>query len=490
MLSTGSNRRWTPEEEAYLAESWGYVSFAGICNHLGRTQNAVIVKVRRMGLPPYLESGDYISVHQLLLALGYTGGDGYKLKSWVENRGFPVRKKRRGSSTTRVVYLDEFWEWAEKNRSFLDFSKMEPLALGEEPEWVAEQRRKDYAALSFQRKDPWTPAEDDRLKHLLKQHKYGYAELSDMLRRSAGAIQKRCNDLGLRERPVKAENHGKSAEWTEESLAILADGIRNGDSYTAVGRKVGKSEKAVRGKVYLTYLTEVADKVRVMIGDGPWGAGAPVPTVRQAVSHSGYRTEVRRDLSTLAALLRYRMNELGYEPYWQRFMCMKWHDIKGCAAGCTDCDSCTEFVRIKPQYCARCGHTFFERDQVGNASPWFIEKPLVDPDDNGGVYNVDPSTVGQYTGLTDKNDRRIFEGDVVKTHYANAVNADFVEVIVFHNGRFCAEGNLAGIGKCWATIWDGVPHAMFDKTVYMDSVEVIGNDDPELIENTEKEGAE
>ena len=106
------------------------------------------------------------------------------------------------------------------------------------------------------------------------------------------------------------------------------------------------------------------------------------------------------------------------------------------------------------------------------------------------AYPVLPETVGQYTVLTDKNGVKIFEGDIVKTHYANAQKSDFIEQVVFHNGKFCAYFSNQ-LCKQWANLYDGTEHLPQDKSVYMDSVEVIGNihDNPELIETATKPAA-
>lgn len=247
-------RTWTPEDENYLAEKWGYASVPAIAKKLNRTENAVVVRAQRLGLGAVLMAGGYVTLNQLLATVtGRERGNTYQRKSWVENRGLPVHRKKVNRCSFSVVYLEEFWKWAEHNRSFLDFSKMEPLALGWEPAWVAEQRKKDYRACAIQRKDPWTADEDSRLKMLLSQHKYTWAELSEMLHRTTGAIQHRCRDLGIKNRPVKADNHGKSAVWNERDYAVLADGIRHGDSYMAIGQALGKSEKPDAALIVASY---------------------------------------------------------------------------------------------------------------------------------------------------------------------------------------------------------------------------------------------
>lgn len=53
---------------------------------------------------------------------------------------------------------------------------------------------------------------------------------------------------------------------------------------------------------------------------------------------------------------------------------------------------------------------------------------------DGERHKVDQSTVGQYTGLTDKNGNRVFEGDVMEF---DAYGFHYKGVVSFVDGNFC-----------------------------------------------------
>lgn len=113
-------RPWTAAEETYLMDKWGTYSIPAIAKNLNRTVNAIKVRAARLHLGPVLMGGDYVTFNKLALAV--TGGSKchtYQMKSWIENRGFPVHTKKVVDNSFLVVYLDEFWAWAEQHRSFI-----------------------------------------------------------------------------------------------------------------------------------------------------------------------------------------------------------------------------------------------------------------------------------------------------------------------------------------------------------------------------------
>ena len=93
---------------------------------------------------------------------------------------------------------------------------------------------------------------------------------------------------------------------------------------------------------------------------------------------------------------------------------------------------------------------------------------------------VDPSTVGQYTGLKDKDGKRIFEGDIVVfSRGRNLPNTECLpELIKYHQGD-CAYQRYP-LGRCLTRAGAG----RLIQPDMMISCEVVGNvhDNPELLE--------
>ena len=93
-------------------------------------------------------------------------------------------------------------------------------------------------------------------------------------------------------------------------------------------------------------------------------------------------------------------------------------------------------------------------------------------DDEFEGIAVIPETVGQFTGLTDKNGKRIFEGDILKSRYDDEYPDNVaIEVVKWiYNGWHTQQGNCT-------------PDTIDDVEI-MPYSEVVGNvhDNPELME--------
>ena len=100
----------------------------------------------------------------------------------------------------------------------------------------------------------------------------------------------------------------------------------------------------------------------------------------------------------------------------------------------------------------------------------FLPKP---ENDNGGywVEDIDPETIGQFTGLYDENGKEIYEGDIVGWKDDNLLYA-----VTFRKGMF-----YASVEVCNEEIYGGFPlHTLASQGGK--SIEIVGNiyDNPEL----------
>ena len=126
-------------------------------------------------------------------------------------------------------------------------------------------------------------------------------------------------------------------------------------------------------------------------------------------------------------------------------------------------------------------------NEVGKYNGQWIEgfygeddgKPIIARSTDHGLigYFCEPDSIGQYTGLTDKNGRKIFEGDIIHLEYSQ----------VFFGGVYFGEYTAEVSYKEGCFITDGInngdeietPLSGFDN----DELEIIGNihDNPELL---------
>ena len=99
-------------------------------------------------------------------------------------------------------------------------------------------------------------------------------------------------------------------------------------------------------------------------------------------------------------------------------------------------------------------------------------------------HHVNFTTVGQFTGLTDKNGKKIFEGDVVK-FTDSPFGHSYTGVVRFNEGSFCIKYEYWKKEKFHRIGQTDKWQDMGASGIVTYQYEILGNihDNPELLEN-------
>lgn len=123
---------------------------------------------------------------------------------------------------------------------------------------------------------------------------------------------------------------------------------------------------------------------------------------------------------------------------------------------------------------------YFGLCAVANDDGEVALKYLIHQSNDEPLYSVDAETVGQYTGLTDKKGKKIFEGDIVELYDGETVWRAVVE-FGNPNGNYSWGWQLSPLGKvdintdilCWVEMEEAGAYCEVIGTIY---------DNPELLE--------
>lgn len=181
---------WNAEEIEYLKDSVGHTKVSTIAKNLGRSNEGVSLKMKRLNINHSKGQTGLLTIHELATILGV---DRKTVEGWVFRHRLPC--KMRVTKEKRTFYLicsEKFWKWAENHKDKVQFSDIEPYVLNPEPSWVNRERRMERdQSLSKKRKyQTWTTKEDEQLI-CLRETGMTYPKIGEYMNRSAISVERR-----------------------------------------------------------------------------------------------------------------------------------------------------------------------------------------------------------------------------------------------------------------------------------------------------------
>lgn len=198
-LGIKSRRVWTKEDLEYLENKFGTSTVKAIAKHLKKSEDAIIIKAKRLGLGGITIASEFLNANQLASAIGI---DRKTIHRWINKEGLKATKKVLAKERAFWrISINEFWKWAEKNQEQIKWSKFEKNSLGKEAIWV-DIARKKHMLKPKREAEKWTLKEDESLKMYWSAGK-SPRFIGETLNRSSNSILRRAARIGLNRRKIE-----------------------------------------------------------------------------------------------------------------------------------------------------------------------------------------------------------------------------------------------------------------------------------------------
>ncbi len=178
-------RNWTAEETEYLQDCVGQIKVSTIALNLNRSEQSVLLKMKRLGIGNTKEKTGYLTVGELAKLLRIERNI---VCGWIRNHGLECTQKIT-RNTKKYWFVDpiDFWDWAEDHKEKIDYSKVDFHSIPPEPDWVRVERQKCKEITQYKK---WTTQEERQLVNLISQGKT-YGDAAKRLERTKISIEKK-----------------------------------------------------------------------------------------------------------------------------------------------------------------------------------------------------------------------------------------------------------------------------------------------------------
>lgn len=135
----GVRKRWTAKELDTVDKFYGIWEKEKLLKSVHATEEQFAWVVRRHKLGFQKDRDEYVTMHQVEKIMDIT----YAATQKFIKNGLPVIRKTFSEKTYVMVKHEDLINWLEQHQDLWLASKVEYMALGQEPEWLMEKRKKD-----------------------------------------------------------------------------------------------------------------------------------------------------------------------------------------------------------------------------------------------------------------------------------------------------------------------------------------------------------